>query len=275
VRCPDEEQILLDELGELKVHDSRALDGHTASCPGCRQRRERLRALLVELGEAARHLPDDRGAFRARVQAAMSAPTRPAAAAPGSPWPLRRPGWALAAAAVALMPAVLLLRPDRVTTPTEGRFTARGPVLAPASRADVLLVRARKLAEVAGQTIGPDDALAVRVGNGEDRELYLLAFGRDAAGEVHWFFPAYRDPGDDPAALRIDRQSPARVLDELVLPERPAIGPLRLATVLAPGALTVKQVERRLAAVPPGAPLAPLFPGSIISEWTARWEDAK
>jgi hypothetical protein len=275
VPCPDEERILLDELGELKVHDSRALAEHAAACPVCRPRRESLRILLRDLAEAGRELPEDGGAFRARLQAALSAPV------PGPPatasMPRRRLGLAAtvaAAAGLALVPAVLLLRTQRSADGPRGSFAARGPAPT-ATRAEVLLVRTRKLLEVAGQAIGPSDALAVRVGNGSDRDLYLLAFGRDAAGEVHWFFPAYRDLDSDPAAVRIDRRSPPRVLEELVLPEQPAAGPLRLATVLAPGALTVKQVERRLAAAPPDGPLSPIFPGAIVSEWTARWEEAR
>jgi hypothetical protein len=264
--CPAEDAVLLDQLGELKVHDSRALAEHEATCPACRQRRAQVAALIADLGAVAAATPDDSAAFRARVLARLT----PGAAVV----PLRRrladrwrsPLLAAAAAALLVAPAAVLLGGRMFET-----VTARGGAAPAAPAAELRLVRARRMVDPGGQTLGPGDALAVRAVNGGARPVYLMAFARDAAGEVHWFYPDYRDPGTDPPALAIDAHSPWRVLPDLVLPERPAAGPLRLVTALFSAPPTVKQIEQRLAGAPAGAALAPLLPPAVVREWTARW----
>jgi hypothetical protein len=288
--CATDERWLRHELGDLSVNDSDALDAHLPGCPACRARAGAVARMLADLKAAARALPDDGGAFRRRVRAALAeaaaAPPAPAGADAGRPAaaPARRPGplpghrWPLLAlvASVALVPALLAVqqRPGGGARPLPGSFGARGDgaARAAATGAEVLLVRDGRPLPVGGQTLRPADALAVRVGNRGARPLYLMAFGVDAAGEVHWLYPPYRDPASDPRALRIEAGAPPRLLDELVAPDGAAAGPLQLYTLLLPAPLTVRAVERRLAAHA-GRPVPALFPDAATRAWTAHWPE--
>jgi hypothetical protein len=271
--CATDEVWLRHQLGELSVNDSDALTAHLPECPACRARAGSLAALLDDLSAAARDVPADGGAFRRRVRGALTDDLAAAATARGEPPVPRGARWRLLAlaAGVALVPAALVLQAHRGRDgEAPGVLTARGSAAPAAPVAEVLLVRDGEPRPLAGQTLGPKDALAVRVGNRSGRPVYLMAFGVDAAGEVHWLFPAYRDPDSDPRALRIEAGSGPRLLDELVAPLRPAAGPLRLHTLLLPAPLTVRAVERRLAARA-GSPMSRLFPDATTAEWTTRW----
>ena len=54
------------------------------------------------------------------------------------------------------------------------------------------------------------------------------------------------------------------MLDEVVQPDAPATGPLRLVTLVSREPLTVKDVESRLATRPPASAIVTLFPGAIM-----------
>jgi hypothetical protein len=261
VTCPSEDSLLLDQLGELSVNDSRALRAHVDACPPCQKRRDQTATLLGDVAAVARaHGPGD-DLFADRVGRAIRTPQVAA--------PTRRryaPLLAVAATLV-LVPALWgwRARPDST-------FTARGTRPARISQADVLLARAGQLLSLDGQTLRPSDALAVRVTNTSAHPLHLLAFIRDRNGEVHWLYPAYRDSDSNPSAAEIPSNTRARLLDELVTPEGPAAGPLRIVSVLSPTPLTVKEAEARLAR---GDEAAALFPGAVVRQWTAIWEDTK
>src|SRR2546430_2469333 len=71
-----------------------------------------------------------------------------------------------------------------------------------------------------------------------------------AASDVHWLYPAYRDERTTPRWVPIAAGSKPRLLGDVVQPEAPHAGPLRLVTLLAVSPLTVKDVEARLAQTP-------------------------
>jgi hypothetical protein len=280
VSCPDEDGLLRDELGELTVNRSAAVRAHIDSCEACARQRVSLRQVLGDLrdaGDAGR----DAEAFVAGVEAAarrVGAPRPAGGMRPRARWAgLGVAVVAAAAAAVALVPAGLRLgaRRPEAGDGVPGTVTARGGAAAARLGAEVLLVRDGRLGPVAGQAVGRSDALAVRVTNLSGRTVHLMAFGRDAAGDVHWLYPGYRDERANPSSVAIASGVQDRLLDEVVQPDAPAAGPLRLVTLVSEQPLTVKEVEARLAkaAPAPTAALAGLFPGAVTREWTARWRE--
>jgi hypothetical protein len=156
-------------------------------------------------------------------------------------------------------------------------WTARGqgsktrvPVNAPAS--EVLVVREGKLLPLSGQSLSSADAFAVRYLNPTGRTQYLAAFAVDAAGAVHWIFPAYLDAATDPSSISLPPTTDERLLPQVVAPEKPASGPMRVFTLVSPEPTSVKRIETALRAVPAGGPpgraLAGLYPSARIREWS-------
>jgi hypothetical protein len=274
--CPSPDDLLRVELGELSVNKSTALRAHVDSCAACGATRAALRQLTDDLvGVSAP--ADDAQAFVARVEAAARAQPRPPAwaAQPSWSWGRRAPVFALAAAALVLVPAGLTIGlrsrlGGESAPPVVGTVAARGrAAVAGRVAAEVLLVRDGRLQPLDGQTVCGAEALAVRVTNLSGRVVQVMAFGRDAAGDVHWLYPGYLDARTNPASVAIADGVKERVLDEIVQPEAPASGPMRFVTLLSSNPLKVKEVEARLAAADPAGGIARLFPDAVARESTA------
>jgi len=223
---------------------------HLHGCARCRAALAELRAITEALAtRPALAASDD-----AFVGAAV-ARTRP------------RTPWLAAAAAVlalGLGAGELVRRPDE----PRARGTEHGPARAVA---EVLYVRRGVAERVQGAALRGGDAFAVRAGNARDVPVYLLAFVVDAAGAVHWLYPAWTDPASDPSALPLAPHSPEQVLPELVAPEGAAPGPLRIYAVTLPRPVTVRAVEAHLAQLAP--PGTGLFAAATIHRWSASWND--
>jgi hypothetical protein len=260
VICPSEDALLLDQLGELSVNDSRSLREHVEACGACQTRRAHWARIYDDVkAVAGAHNANDE-VFTKRVEQAVRTPQAPAAAR-SRRWPLLA-----AAAMLALVPSLWgVLHPS-----DSGSFSARGSHASGASQAEILLARGGKLLALSGQTLRSSDALGVRVTNPSSRTLHLLAFVRDRAGEIHWLYPAYGDASHNPAAVEIPAGTRTHLLNELVTPDGPAAGPLRLVTVLSPTTLTVREAEARLAR---GDDPVTQFPEAIVQAWNATWED--
>jgi hypothetical protein len=283
--CPTADTLLLDELGELPVNRREGVRAHVDGCPRCLAEQAALRTMMADLRPAA-NANDDGPLFGARVlAAARSMPQAPRAI------PRRgraRSAFTAAVLAAAIVAAVWLVprrgadvrrqSSDETTRPVAGTLAARGDGLSTAERlsAEILLVRDDKLLPVAGRAIRRSDGLAVRVTNLSGSDMHLMAFAWDAAGEVHWLYPAYLDERTNPRSVAIAAGSKPRLLGDVVQPDGAHSGPLRLVTLFAVSPLTVKDVEARLAQTPERqrgtANMSALFPGVIAREWPARWE---
>lgn len=262
MNCPSEDSLLLDQLGELSVNDSRSLREHVDMCGACQARRTHLTKIFDDVkAVAGAHSAGDE-AFAKRVKQAIRAPQAPVAA--------RRRAWPVLALAamLALVPSLW----GALRGSGAGVFSARGSQSSGISQAEILLARGGKLLALSGQTLGPSDALGVRVTNTSSRTLHLLAFVRDRAGEIHWLYPAYGDASHNPSAVAIPAGTRTHLLNELVTPDGPASGPLRLVSVLLPTPLTVREAEARLAR---GDDPVTRFPEAIVRLWDATWEDVK
>lgn len=281
--CPPADTLLLDELGELPVNRREAVRAHVDGCRRCLGERTALRTMMADL-RPSRAANDDGSLFSAKVLAA-------ARSIPQTPRAIPRHGRTRAAfftpALAAAMVAAVWLVPKRADVrppiageterPIAGTLAARGgPSTGERLSAEILLVRDGRLLPLAGRAMRKSDALAVRVTNLSGSDMHVMAFAWDAVGDVHWLYPAYVDEHTNPRSVPIAAGSKQRLLGDVVQPDAPHAGPLRLVTLFAIGPLTVKDVEARLAQTPAQqrgtAAMAALFPGVIAREWSARWK---
>lgn len=270
MKCASQQELVRAELGELTVNQLRTLDEHVAVCSGCARARDQIRQLAADLSRVP--APLQGGEFVARVMAARA--QEPVAQ------PRRRSYFPLlsAAALVLVVAGSVKLLADRPGA--EDSWTARGqgtkskiPLNAPAS--EVLVMREGKLLPLSGQTLSSVDAFAVRYLNPTSQTQYLAAFAVDAAGAVHWIFPAYLDAATDPSSVPLAPATDERLLPQLVAPEKPAPGPMRVFTLTSPKPTSVKRVEESLRDAPPGTSAGPalarLDPSARIREWACSW----
>jgi hypothetical protein len=71
-----------------------------------------------------------------------------------------------------------------------------------------------------------------------------MVFAVDAAGEVHWIYPAYLDPNTDPTSIELPPSRAEQRLPDQVELADPAAGPLRLITIVSPAPIHVSEIER-------------------------------
>jgi hypothetical protein len=268
VKCPSEQDWLRFELGEVTVNLAKSTEEHARSCPVCRARREQHRQLIEDLGPIA-SVP---GADEAFVSKVMSACEKAGVQAVPS---LRARSWApmtalALAAGIALYFGIAPSKDD-----VRGTWTARGPhgMTKEGLGVEVLVVRAGKSLPVEGATLHRGDGFAVRYWKTTMEPTYLMAFAIDAAGEVHWIYPAHLDPVSDPHAVPL-AAGEDRLLGEVFEPESPAPGPLHVVAIVTSEPLTINAVEQRLGKGPREtamARLANLIPSTRVSEWNCTW----
>jgi hypothetical protein len=272
--CPRAESISRLVAEDLPVAEARALEQHLEVCSACSGHRDAALALVGAIGRQP-ELEDGEAFVRDTLGRLDERPPKRSARS----WKL------LAAAAVILVALPLGYLGFELGTDRDqpGTFTARGQRAAPGTArlrqqvgVEPMLVRGRdrRLLEE-GQRLRPTDGLAFRYSNLTRRPLRLMAFAVDAAGEVHWFYPAYVDASTDPEAVPIEAQVRGRLLSEVVQPEGVAAGPFRVVTlVMEPSrVMTVKQVERMLSGRGARAPLGSLFAAPVVAdEWTVHME---
>lgn len=74
---------------------------------------------------------------------------------------------------------------------------------------------------------------------------YLMIFGVDARGEVHWFHPAYEREGTNPASIPIEKSQSNVPLPELIRHDFPP-GPLAIHALFTTWPVRALDVERSL-----------------------------
>jgi hypothetical protein len=269
MNCPNQDSILLDQMGELTVNESQSLRAHLTTCSACQAHQREAQRLLADVAVVASATGSD--TFTQRLQHAIRVPSFVP--------PKRRqpPSWLILAATFVLLPTALILQShfkledEATTSDPPGIFIARGgPSNGVYVNAEVLLVRNGKLNPLKGQWLRASDALAVRVSNPTQHPVHLLAFARDAAHEIHWLYPAHIHSDGNPMAVVIAPGTKDRLMEEVVEPENPASGPMRIVTVAMPTSLTVKQAETRLTKATDHE-LAELFQGAIVQQWQVTW----
>ncbi|HET7542632.1 MAG TPA: hypothetical protein VFK05_22330 [Polyangiaceae bacterium] len=97
--------------------------------------------------------------------------------------------------------------------------------------------------EPLGATLSRNDGLLFSYTNlGQKPFDYLMIFGADAAGEVHWFYPAYESTAQNPVSIAIAHGRANAPLGELVQQDL-AEGPLVLYALFTKQPLSVLEVE--------------------------------
>jgi hypothetical protein len=147
-----------------------------------------------------------------------------------------------------LAAAGLVLTIGAVSTllsPTQLRFTARGSRDTLAARLLCYRIRPGAAPELVGSTIQAGDELAFAYQNYSDRDK-LLVFGVDSEKRVFWFHPEWSSATERPQAIPVEQSSRPKELSEGITHAfKP--GRLRIFGVFLREAMTVVEVERRIA----------------------------
>jgi hypothetical protein len=91
-----------------------------------------------------------------------------------------------------------------------------------------------------------DDGILIAYSNPGAEFSYLMIFAVDVQGGVHWYYPAWEQPGQNPAAPAIRTHALGVELGEEIRHRLPA-GPLRVFGLFLPRPLLVGDVERAVA----------------------------
>lgn len=270
MRCPSEDTLarLLDE--QLSVDESRRIHRHLRECTVCSRRAKAMEALIAELASPVKpKAPADE--FVDSVMGRLSQQ---------KPRLTRRASFLAAAACLALLAGAVFLtmyslRPSRprIAYPSRdpGRFQARGrstEALSALVGAEPYIVSSRSWRRLMPDgRLAADEGFAFKVTNLLRRHVFLMAFGLDSRGQVHWFYPAYLDERQNPAAVRIEPGVVDQALPEAVRPESCPEGRLRIAVLFSLRRRTVKEVEYSLKGFNSEDSLNDLFAEAFVQQW--------
>ncbi len=253
--CPSDHDLARRFEGELVADQAAALDEHARSCLHCQAVLGELKALTAAIA-AAPPLPEVDLVAAVRQRAALPPRRRSVA----------RLSWSGAAAAGALAAALALAvavrggRSDRVAAPQ-----ARGAPTSPDAwvrlRAYRALPDGRTVELTPGGHLGRGDGVLIAYDNLDPAPWpFVMVVGADRAGRAFWYYPALSRDGDD------GRSVPARAGAAVELPDEVrhtlAPGPLRLFALFSRAPLSVREVERALAAAAPTARRLPIADGA-------------
>jgi len=100
-----------------------------------------------------------------------------------------------------------------------------------------------------GAKLASGVALVASYHNVNSTPAYLMVFGRDVRGELHWVYPGFEDAKKDPESVRLlPLQTRQALPDSVVLDDLPA-GPFELVSLITREPLRVSKIE----SLPPGA----------------------
>jgi hypothetical protein len=267
MKCTSDDALIRYETGELTLDQAAMLDVHVAGCPLCVHSRATLRQALTDLA-----IPSEDPSFVERVREAAKTTVE------GAPAPRRRGRGVLAsglaaAAMVALVAWSVRLRGVSVHERLQARGDDQSAQTLPPAYGRVLLFRAGRLLPVPRQGLSRQDAFAIMATNRTGSPRFLLAFALDAQGEVHWFYPEYRDGESPPEAVEIVPDPEDHSLGQLVAPDGVPSGPFRVVTAVFSQPMSVTDAEARLRGRDARAAIAPLFPEATVREWSSSWRD--
>jgi len=123
-----------------------------------------------------------------------------------------------------------------------------------------------------GAELHAGDGITARYFKPGEGAEYLALFAVDADGAVHWIFPAYLDAASNPLSLALAPSPKGHLLEDAVEPEAPAVGRLRVVSVVSRAPLSVREIESRLVRRGLNRPvMAEIFPSDQVQEWSATW----
>jgi hypothetical protein len=229
--------------GGLSPTDEHAMREHLPTCASCTARYERQ--LLLEAIDPVALGPER------RIGRGLGL-----GPAGGGAKVLR---WA-APVAAALAVAAALLLVFGLRDPSNAGFTARGGDAN--AGAELFVYRAIDHGQPtrAGGSLGPHDELAFAYEN-PSAKPYLMIFGADEQRRIVWYYPAWSNEADDPSSIHADTAPGRHRLADAVAHDLSG-GTLEVHALFSDHPLTVKTVERLVAASPPKVPIA--FPSGVV-----------
>lgn len=240
--CPDRTRLAAAIDGELTANAQRTLDSHLADCPECEAATAHLRALRSALPDAFDAGEDT--TFWPELERRLEAH------APSRRIPFVIGGTLTAALAF----AVLVVLTPAVERSEEGALLARGDPASPRSAllgADFFAHRGGPtdpgVLLAPGATVDPDTGFSFVLYNRTGSATRFMLFARDAEGELHWFYPAWRAVDAPSRAPLLDGARSVVSLPEGVTPDRLPRGRLELVALFSHEALSVLDVETALA----------------------------
>jgi hypothetical protein len=242
-KCPDRDDLVRLLDGELTENHARELRAHADGCAHCRDELAASRQLLQRIA----HAVEGPAGAHERLLARIAAETAPRS----SVWSRWRAGFATAGLGLAATAVVLVVLHGSEHS-ERGAFEARGgsATRSPARDVDVSLYASRTSLDQLRDhdAITADTAFAMSYRN-VGSPAFAMVFAVDAAGELHWIAPAYLDPADDPSSISLARTISDVVLPHAMVLDRPAIGSLRVFTIVSTHPLHVREIEQLAGAV--------------------------
>ena len=264
--CPEPMELFQWLDGETTTNRARQLEAHLASCPPCRRERAAQQRLVARLREPppASHERDVQ-AVMARIR---SQPSLPHARWKPS-WPVSLSAACLAALGVTLWLAGPVKPPDS--------FAARGGPSAPALDryvgVDLLSAGTPSVRLRSGAVVQPATPLFAHYRNLGEAPAFLLLFAQDSAMELHWLYPAYLAPGDDPRSVALPPSLRDTPMPEAVVLDTPAPGPLQVFALVTSEPLRVLDVEELKQGLLTEDFLRARWPEASITHWNLLLEE--
>lgn len=259
-RCPSPDELMLLLDGEVTENRATQLREHVGGCRSCRDQLSREQQLLADIGAPRLDIP--RSVLVSRIMAkATDLPMH-------TTWRSKALRASFIAAACGAL-AVLLLGVRGAGNRGDAEFHARGGARVGLSRyVAATLVRADRGTQrlQAGARVEPDTTYGMKYRNLKDGPVYLLCFAVDAKQEIHWLYPAYLDPKQDPPALELATAAAEVLLPESVMLDQPAPGHLRFISIMSTKAEPVSSIERLAPGELETAALRKRFPAAVVNE---------
>jgi hypothetical protein len=260
-RCPSAEELLFLSEGELSENRAEAVRKHLATCAACRAEVAAIGGVTRAVAAPVAGVVTEGSVARLmrRIEAEPPARGRRVASV----------RWG-AVALLGLAAAALLFVLPRLRGGAggpDGEFAARGERASSDLWRDVgigiftLAERPSRLTP--GRLIEADAKLVAGYRNlVVARPVYLLAFGVDSRGVVHWLYPAFEREGEDPSSVVVPRSAAEALMPTSVVLDAPSAGPMRLVSIVTSSPLHVSDVEA-------------LRGGQLeLSSLRARWPEA-
>lgn len=288
--CPEIHDWVLLCHGELSENQARAFRAHRGECRRCAERAEEAEQLLRDLAAPA-PIPEG-GTARAvaQVMARIDDYERQRRVPNQPSWKWWGGVGAAAALALGIVSSQKLFR-DLLTENTSlpaptspgDEFAARGRPLGLGLRQQVGIrfyaLESRAASDSTlrllepGARVHANTAYTVSYRDlGGVAPAYLMALGVDSKNVVHWIYPAYTSPDQDPASVLLVPNTQEIPMPESVVLEAPARGPLRLFAILTRQPLRVGILEALRGDELQLSALRQRFPEADIRETTIEIE---
>ncbi|MDB4956539.1 MAG: hypothetical protein JWO36_4108 [Myxococcales bacterium] len=231
IKCPDRTELAALADRELPERRADHLRAHVAGCSVCTETARVHQQLISDLRAPA--LESATGPIAAKILARLDTQS----ARRSRPWLLASGAFALAAAAT----LVVSRTGDRETMQARG---GHEDLLARHASANLYTVRDRAKPVMSGSHVLSDARFVVGYRNLDRRaRVYLIAFAVDSANTIHWLYPAYERPTDDPQSIDLPVADRETLLPDSIALERPALGPLRVVIVIGHAPERVREIE--------------------------------